>query len=129
MPEPPRLDDHTPRAWPKSEPDRYGETAITRAKTPLLDQIRPQVLELEYPELPAEVRRALARLSHGKAAEGVADMLTQARKHAAGKEGPLLRFDVMGRLDLRPHTVGLCQQPGRRAGMSWGTVPFTYSLR
>ena len=71
---------------------------MTRARTPLLDRIQPQVLELEYPDLPAEVREALARLPRGRAAEGVADMLNQARKHAAGTEGPLLRFDVMGRL-------------------------------
>lgn len=73
---------------------------MARARTPLLDQIRPQVLELEYPELPADVHEALARLPHRKAAESLADMLNQARKQAASRpEGPWLRSEVRGRLN------------------------------
>lgn len=84
---------------------------MTRARTPLLDAIEPLVLDLEYPELPAEVRQALAELPQGLSQRSVMDLVDQARMHTGGREGQLLQAEVKGALryavdrgDMRPLT-------------------------
>lgn len=84
---------------------------MTRARTPLLDAIEPQVLDLEYLHLPAEVRQALAELPAGLPQRSVLDLVDQARRHTGRKEGQILRAEVKGALryavdrgDLQPLT-------------------------
>lgn len=60
---------------------------MTRARTPLLDAIKPLVLDLEYPDLPADVRQALVELPRGLPQRSVTDLVDQARTHTGGREG------------------------------------------